>query len=192
MSTGRLGAGDTAIQPTIFDAKADILTATAADTPARLAVGSNNQVLTADSSTATGLKWAAPAPSYAWQTWTPSYLNLTVGNGTVTSKYVKIDKTVTAYWKIVFGSTTSISGNVYLSLPLDAVTDNTYTSMGVAQAGNNDYMFSGYPVSNRWYLRCLIASATYVYPAVISSTVPNTWSHTYSDFIALWATYEVA
>jgi hypothetical protein len=61
MSTGRLGAGDTAIQPTIFDAKADILTATAADTPARLAVGSNDTVLTADSSTATGLKWAAAA-----------------------------------------------------------------------------------------------------------------------------------
>lgn len=71
MSTGRLGAGDTAIQPTIFDAKADILTATAADTPARLAVGSNNQVLTVDSSTATGLKWATPAsPSFvgAWAT----------------------------------------------------------------------------------------------------------------------------
>jgi hypothetical protein len=61
MSTGRLGAGDTAIQPTIFDAKADLLTATAADTPARLAVGANDTVLTADSSTATGLKWAAPA-----------------------------------------------------------------------------------------------------------------------------------
>lgn len=61
MSTGRLGAGDTAIQPTIFDAKADILTATAADTPARLAVGANDTVLTADSSTATGLKWATPS-----------------------------------------------------------------------------------------------------------------------------------
>jgi hypothetical protein len=42
MSTGRLGAGDTAIQPTIFDAKGDLLVATAADTPARLAVGTNN------------------------------------------------------------------------------------------------------------------------------------------------------
>ena len=59
MSTGRLGAGDTAIQPTIFDAKADILTATAADTPARLAVGTNGHVLTADSAETTGLKWAA-------------------------------------------------------------------------------------------------------------------------------------
>jgi hypothetical protein len=61
MSTGRLGAGDTAIQPTILDAKGDLIVATAADTPARLAVGSANQVLTVDSSTATGLKWATPA-----------------------------------------------------------------------------------------------------------------------------------
>ena len=51
----------TAVNPTIIDAKGDIITATAADTPARLAVGSNNQVLTADSTTATGIKWATPA-----------------------------------------------------------------------------------------------------------------------------------
>lgn len=51
----------TAINPTIVDAKGDIIAATAADTVARLAVGSNNTVLTADSSTATGLKWAAAA-----------------------------------------------------------------------------------------------------------------------------------
>jgi hypothetical protein len=49
-----------AINPNIVDAKGDIIAATAADTVARLAVGSNDQVLTADSSTATGLKWATP------------------------------------------------------------------------------------------------------------------------------------
>jgi hypothetical protein len=58
MTVGRIPSVEGGIQPTIFDAKADLLTATAADTPARLAVGSNDQVLTADSSTATGLKWA--------------------------------------------------------------------------------------------------------------------------------------
>lgn len=47
-----------AIQNAIVDAKGDLIAATAADTPARLAVGTNGQVLTADSSTATGLKWA--------------------------------------------------------------------------------------------------------------------------------------
>ena len=46
---------------TILDAKGDLISATAADTPARLAVGTNGHVLTADSTTATGLKWAAAA-----------------------------------------------------------------------------------------------------------------------------------
>lgn len=50
-----------AIAKTIVDAKGDIIAATAADTVSRLAVGANDTVLTADSSTATGLKWAAPA-----------------------------------------------------------------------------------------------------------------------------------
>lgn len=50
-----------AIQNAIVDAKGDLIAATAADTPARLAVGANGTVLTADSAEATGLKWATPA-----------------------------------------------------------------------------------------------------------------------------------
>jgi hypothetical protein len=50
-----------AIQNAIVDAKGDLIGATAADTPARLAVGTNGQVLTADSTAATGLAWTTPA-----------------------------------------------------------------------------------------------------------------------------------
>jgi hypothetical protein len=49
----------TAIDKALFDAKGDILVATAADTPGKLTVGTDGQYLQADSSTATGLKWAA-------------------------------------------------------------------------------------------------------------------------------------
>lgn len=52
---------DAATQKATLTTKGDIYAAIAASTPARLAVGTNGQVLTADSTTATGLKWAATA-----------------------------------------------------------------------------------------------------------------------------------
>jgi hypothetical protein len=64
-----------AIQNTIVDAKGDLITATAADTPARLAVGSNGETLVADSSTSTGLRYTAgtvqanPVLNSAMQVW---------------------------------------------------------------------------------------------------------------------------
>lgn len=61
MTAGRLPSVEGGIQPTIVDAKGDLIAAVAADTPARLAVGANDTILVADSTTATGLKWAAPA-----------------------------------------------------------------------------------------------------------------------------------
>jgi hypothetical protein len=48
------------VQNDIVDAKGDIIAATGSDAVSRLAVGTNTYVLTADSSEATGLKWAAP------------------------------------------------------------------------------------------------------------------------------------
>lgn len=48
-----------ALPKSLVDAKGDILVGTANDTPARLAVGINGTLLTADSSTASGLKWTS-------------------------------------------------------------------------------------------------------------------------------------
>jgi hypothetical protein len=50
-----------AIQNAIIDAKGDLIAGASADTPARLAVGTNGQVLTANSSATNGLEWATPA-----------------------------------------------------------------------------------------------------------------------------------
>jgi hypothetical protein len=49
------------IPKSTLTAKGSIVTATAGSTPANLSVGANDTVLTADSTTATGIKWATPA-----------------------------------------------------------------------------------------------------------------------------------
>jgi hypothetical protein len=59
MTISRIPSVEGGIQPTLLTAKGDLISATAASTVARLAVGSNDQILVADSSTSTGLKWAA-------------------------------------------------------------------------------------------------------------------------------------
>jgi hypothetical protein len=47
-----------AIQNAIVDAKGDLIAASAADTPARLAVGNNGETLVADSAESVGLRWS--------------------------------------------------------------------------------------------------------------------------------------
>jgi hypothetical protein len=74
-----------AIQNAIVDAKGDLIGATAADTPARLAVGTNGQVLTADSTAATGLAWTtiSTSPTFVGASVTKSAAQ-TISNNTTT------------------------------------------------------------------------------------------------------------
>jgi hypothetical protein len=52
-----------AVMESDFNAKGDILSASADNTPLILSVGSNGLALVADSAESTGLKWAAPTPA---------------------------------------------------------------------------------------------------------------------------------
>jgi hypothetical protein len=80
-----------AIQNAIVDAKGDLITATGADTPARLAVGTNGQVLTADSTTATGLKWASAGTTAVGCSLTAGAVT-TIANATFTAVNFSVEK----------------------------------------------------------------------------------------------------
>jgi hypothetical protein len=90
------------IVKTIVDAKGDIIAATAADTVSRLAVGANDTVLTADSTAATGLKWATPAAG------SMTLLSTTTLSGASTT-ISSINQTYKHLFFIVTGITTSVA-----------------------------------------------------------------------------------
>jgi hypothetical protein len=125
-----VAADDTnAIQNTIVDAKGDLIAASAADTPARLAVGANNYFLQAASGESTGLKWGGD-----WTTYTPT---ATAQAGTITSynasgTYMRIGKMVTfmANIGIVNVGTAAGGGSLKISLPVTARTDYIFTIYG--------------------------------------------------------------
>jgi hypothetical protein len=73
-------AVDGAILKSIVDAKGDLIAATGADAVARVALGSNGQVLTADSTQSAGVKWA-----------TPTTLDLTINAKTADYTFVSGD-----------------------------------------------------------------------------------------------------
>lgn len=114
----------TGIQATIFDAKGDLIAATAADTADRLAVGANGTVLTADSSTATGLKWSAPATTAI--AWTQVGTSSSTGASVTISSLGSYDQ-----FMIVFDGLSSSSAAAELYLRFNSDTANNYKLFGI-------------------------------------------------------------
>ena len=132
-----------AIQNAIVDAKGDLIGATAADTPARLAVGANGTVLTADSGETTGLKWATPASGKVLQVVSTTKLDTFTSSSTtpvdVTGLSVSITPSSTLSKILVF---VSIAGNgnntlnqAYFRLNRDATDLMQPTSPGSRSSG---------------------------------------------------------
>jgi hypothetical protein len=177
-----------AIQNTIVDAKGDLIAATGSDTPARLAVGNDFLFVQALSSTSTGLTYGGN-----WQTWTPTFTNAVVGNGTVDARYQRFGNTIFLYINFTLGSTSSVSGDVSFSLPLGYPAargrwngSSYYLDAGV-QSFNGSCEFAG----AGGYFRVTNTAGTYANYAIgLNATTPFTWGT--NDVMQTYAQYEVA
>lgn len=84
----------------------------------------------ADDSLLPDMLSAGTGSTWAWQSWTPTWTNLTVGNGTASGAYMQIGKTVFARYSLVLGSTSSVSGAVSFAPPVTAVAYGARVSIG--------------------------------------------------------------
>ena len=157
-----VGFDDTnAIQNTIVDAKGDLIAASAADTPARLAVGNNGEQIVADSAATTGLRYSAtpsasnPVLNSAMQVWqrgtsvaaalgvyaADRWLYYFGGTGTVTRQTTS--------------DTTNLPAIQYCSRVQRTAANTTTSSMYYAQSFEsiNSIPFAGKTVTLSFYAR---------------------------------------
>jgi len=120
---------DAATQKATLTTKGDIYAATGTSTPARLAVGTNNQVLTVDSTTATGLKWAAVASGGMTELASGSLTGSTVTLSSISQSYNHLQLTL---------RNVSGSSNTNVGLRINSVTSGynntgTYETTGFGE-----------------------------------------------------------
>lgn len=136
--------------------------------------------------------------SWAWQTWAPTYTNFSLGDGTLNyAKYIQIGKTIFCRIKVTLGSTSSVSGDLKFSLPVNANSGYTDTSEAFAGAATlNDFGINAYSAAVAWgsvstaRLMAQGSAGAYLIRSTTSSTVPFTWGST--DYWQAEFSYEAA
>ena len=135
---------------------------------------------TATSAAAGDHTHAAPG---VWTAYTPAWQLLTVGNATYPySRWTRWGQTVTVQQRFAFGTTTTVQGIFYPSLPvlpLGGATSALFT--GAATAYCNNVFYGGTFVNGAYFI---------FNNARATTTLPNTWV----TGSAIWweLTYEVA
>lgn len=168
-------------------------------TAAKLA---DNAVVTAnitDAAVTPAKLLAGTGSTWVWQSWTPTWTNLTVSSSTVVAKYVQIGKTVHLRMNVILGGGNAPSGVVKFTLPVTAIAYGNAANGSLPLIGRSRFENVGVDafvgvvdMDSTTTARPLIqtASSSYVTLAGLATTVPFTWGN--GDEMTITATYEAA
>ena len=121
--TAGVATANAAIPKSLVTTKGDLVTATAGSTPARLGVGANGYVLTADSTEVNGVKWA-PSPGDVTLTGTQ-----TLTNKTLTAPFINLGVLKTPK-EIITVSATAATGTINFDAETQGVLYYTTAASG--------------------------------------------------------------
>jgi hypothetical protein len=123
--------------------------------------------------------------------YTPTIGGFTIGNGTINTRYTRVNKMVHYYGRITLGSTSVMTGPLDLGLPINIHASSTIIDpVGVCNAYNG-LVYIGHPVNlfnASVRFTWLVTSGAYATQADTGPAVPFTWA---SGHYFMWNfTYE--
>jgi hypothetical protein len=147
---------------TVIDAKGDLLAGTAADTIDRIAVGANDTVLTADSSTATGLKWATSAAGGMTLISTTTLTGTTVTLSSIPQTYNSL--------YLVFKNVDPVNDTAYVCLRLNGTSSVDYYNFNTFGASSSSAADTRWIVTNGIDVSVNANLSTVIIPDYTNST----------------------
>lgn len=161
-------------------------------------LNTNNSVVTAniaDTAVTPAKLQSGTGTGWSWQSFTPTWTNFTVGNGTATCAYVQTGKMTAVRGRVVMGTTSSVSGSITFTLPVTAISaynqfdpvgTSVFTDTGTATYAGGALINS----TTTAFLTAIDASGTYAKQVITSSTVPFTFGN--GDIFVFNLLYEAA
>lgn len=142
---------------------------------------------------------ASSGSGWAWQSFTPTVANMTVGNGTLTARYTQIGKKIKVFFAFKGGTTSAISGDMSFTPPVAASALYTTVAINIVIGGGQiDSGGSPSSVICAPFFNASNASIHigYVSPSSSANGINNSSGITFttpaSIQIGFWAEYEAA